>query len=78
MKMLTKVSKGYQVTIPAKMRHKLGLDIGTTIDIEAKKDKIVIKPVKEELKELLEEANKFKSHNLKIGDLEKIEDEIYE
>ena len=37
MKMLTKISKGYQVTIPAKMRHMFGLGIGTIIDIEAKK-----------------------------------------
>ena len=76
--MLSKVSKGYQITIPAKMRHKFGLDVGTIIDIEAKKNKIIIKPIKEELEDLLEEAKKFKAHNLAIEDLEKMEDGIYE
>ena len=75
--MLTKVSKGYQITIPAKLRHKFKLDIGTTIEIEAKKDKITIKPVKEELEDLFKEANKFNTHNLKAEDLEKMEDGIY-
>ena len=77
-KMLSKVSKGYQITIPAKLRHKFGLNVGTTIDIEAKKDKIIIKPVKEELEYLFEEAKKFKVHNLSVQDLEKMEDGIYE
>ncbi|MBI2650496.1 AbrB/MazE/SpoVT family DNA-binding domain-containing protein [Candidatus Woesearchaeota archaeon] len=78
MNMLTKISKGYQITIPAKLRHKFGLDIGTAIDIEAKKDSIVIRPVKEELKDLFKEANKFKAHSLTAEDLEKMEDGIYE
>ena len=76
--MLTKVSKGYQITIPAKLRHKFGLNIGTAVDIEAEADKITIKPVKEELENLFKEANNFNAHNLKAEDLEKMEDGIYE
>ena len=78
MKMLSKVSKGYQITIPAKIRHKFGLHIGTAIDIEPKKEGIMIRPVKENLKGLFEEAKKFRQHSLSIQDMEKMEDGIYE
>lgn len=76
--MLSKVSKGYQITIPAKIRHKFGLHIGAAIDIESKKEYIIITPIKENLKELFEEAKKFKRHSLSVQDMEKMEDGIYE
>ena len=40
--MITKISKGYQITIPAEVRHKFGLDVGTSIDIEERGREIVI------------------------------------
>ena len=76
--MITKISKGYQITIPAKVRHKFGLDIGTMIDIEDKGKEIVIKPVgKSEIDELFKEAKKYK-HNLTPEQLDEMEEDIYD
>ncbi len=79
--MITKVSKGYQITIPAEVRHRFGLDIGTPIDIEERKSEIVIKPLnratKEGLKELFKESDKYKL-NLTLEQLEEMEEDIYD
>lgn len=79
--MITKISKGYQITIPAEVRHRFGLDIGTPIDIEERKSEIVIKPLsratKEELKELFKESDKYKL-NLTLEQLEEMEEDIYD
>lgn len=79
--MITRMSKGYQITIPAEIRHRFGLDIGTTIDIEERKSEIVIKPLnratKEELKELFKESDKYKL-NLTPEQLEEMEKGIYD
>ena len=80
MKMIKKISKGYQITIPAQIRKKFDLTIGTPIDIEAKESEIVLKPfdAKKEMEKLFKEADKFPKHNLSIEDLEKMEEGIYE
>ena len=36
--MIKKISKGYQITIPAEIRKTFDLTIGTPIDIEVNKD----------------------------------------
>mgnify|MGYP001572350262 CR=1 FL=1 len=78
--MLTKISKGYQVTIPAKIRHEFGLDIGTTIDVEGREKEIVIKPLgmtsRNELLKLFKEARKYK-HRLTPEQLDEMEEAIY-
>ena len=77
--MITKISKGYQITIPAKIRKQFDLTIGTPIEIEVKKEEILIKPfnAKKEMARLFKESEKFK-HNLSPEDLEKMEYDIYE
>ena len=77
--MIKKISKGYQITIPAGIRKQFDLGIGTPIDIEVEKEKIVLKPFnpKHELEKLFKEADKFPKHNLSPEDLEKMEDELY-
>ena len=79
--MITKISKGYQITIPAEVRHKFGLDVGTSIDIEERGKEIVIKPLsrttKDELKELFKESDKYKN-NLTPEQLEELENDIYD
>ena len=78
--MLTKMSKGYQITIPAEIRKKFDLGIGTPIDIEVKKEEIVLKPfdAKREMERLFKEADKFPRHSLTAEDLEKMEEGLYE
>ena len=77
--MIKKISKGYQLTIPAEIRKQFDLTIGTPVEIEIKKDEIIIKPfnAKKEMERLFKESEKFK-HNLSPQDLEKMEEEIYE
>ena len=79
--MITRISKGYQMTIPAKIRKKFGLDIGTPIDVEERGTEIIVKPLgkptKEGLKELFRESDRYKS-NLTPEQLEKMEDDIYD
>ena len=79
--MITKVSKGYQITIPAKVRHRFGLDIGTVIDIEERGAEIIVKPVgkpaREGLKELFRESDKYEN-SLTPEQLEEMEDDIYD
>lgn len=77
--MITKISKGYQITIPAEIRKKFDLGIGTPIDVEAKKEEIVLTPfnAKKEIEKLFKESEKFK-HNLSPEALEKMEGDIYE
>lgn len=78
--MIIKVSKGYQVTIPAKVRHKFGLDIGTSIDIEERGEEIVIKPLskvtKDELNRLFKESDRYINY-LTPEQLEEMEEELY-
>ena len=78
--MIKKISKGYQITIPAEIRKTFDLTIGTPIDIEVNKDEIVLKPfnAKKELEKLFKEADKFPRHNLSPEDLERMEEGIYE
>ena len=78
--MIKKISKGYQITIPAEIRKQFDLIIGTPVDIEAKKEEIVIKPfsAKKEMDKLFKEADRFPRHNLSPEDLEKMEEDVYE
>lgn len=78
--MIKRISKGYQITIPAQIRKKFDLTIGTPIDIEAKESEIVLKPfdAEKEKEKLFKEADKLPKHNLSVEDLEKMEKDIYE
>lgn len=78
--MIKKISKGYQITIPAEIRKRFDLGIGTPLDIDIKKGEIILKPfdAKKEMEKLFKEADKFPKHNLSPEDLEKMEDGIYE
>ena len=61
--MLTKLTKGQQMTIPAQFRKELAIDEHTLLDIEIdkKRKKITIEPIKSKpLKELYKEWDKVK------------------
>ncbi|MFH1773801.1 MAG: AbrB/MazE/SpoVT family DNA-binding domain-containing protein [Methanobacteriota archaeon] len=44
--MKTKISKGYQVVVPAEVREKFGLEPGDMLLWEKKNDEVVVKPRK--------------------------------
>ena len=58
--MIITISKGQQITLPAKIRSELGLDVGSKIDIEIEDKKIILKPLGDELEELFQKAKKIK------------------
>lgn len=78
--MIKKISKGYQLTIPAEIRKKFDLGIGAAVDIDVKKEEIILKPfnAKKELEKLFKDADKFPRHDLSPEDLEKMEEDMYE
>ena len=62
--MLAKLTKGQQITIPARFRNMLDIDENTMLDIEvdSRGKKLTIKPIKERsLKELFEECDAIKN-----------------
>ena len=76
--MLVKISKGYQLTIPAEIRHKFGLKPGVDVSISVKKNEIVIAPLEDvKIDAVYRRADRFKPHNLSPKDLEKMEDGFY-
>ncbi|MFH1053802.1 MAG: AbrB/MazE/SpoVT family DNA-binding domain-containing protein [Candidatus Woesearchaeota archaeon] len=78
--MITKMSKGYQITIPAKWRHMLGIEKGSNFNIEInnKKKQIIIEPIEgNSFDDLFEEAKKY-PNKLSPKELSALEDESYE
>ncbi len=76
--MLVKISKGYQLTIPAGIRNKFGLKPGVDVEVNVKKNQIVITPLENvSIEDVFRRADTFKPHNLSPHDLEKMEDDLY-
>ena len=66
--MLTKLTKGLQLTIPAKFRNMIGIDEGSLLDIklDTKVERLIIEPVKKRsLKDLFEECDAIKNKSRK-------------
>ena len=59
--MITAISKGLQITIPADIREELGLGIGSKVDIECENGKIIIKPAGEELEEIFKRVKEMRT-----------------
>ncbi|GAB6946165.1 AbrB/MazE/SpoVT family DNA-binding domain-containing protein [Vulcanisaeta sp. JCM 16161] len=49
MKILVKVTRNYQVTIPASVRERLGIRVGDLLSVEVDGDRIVLRKVVQEL-----------------------------
>ena len=76
--MIVTISKGLQITIPSEIRNELGLEIGSKVELEKRANKIIIKPIEDDLERLFEEAKRIKpKHKLSAKDMDKmVEDEI--
>ena len=72
--MLTKITKGLQITIPAKFRKAIGVDENSLLDIEldANRKRLIIEPIKKRsLKSLFDECDSIKNKTKKsIKELE--------
>ncbi len=58
--MITTISKGLQITIPVDIREELGLNIGSKVDLEYEKGRIIIKPVGNDLEKVFAETKHLK------------------
>lgn len=58
--MIATLSKGQQITIPASIRETLGLDIGSRLEIEQTGNKIILKPLGEDIETIFSHAKKIK------------------
>jgi len=76
--MIITISKGQQITIPARMREMLGLDIGSKVDMDYEDGKLVIRPVGEELEEFFKLAKKWKpKYNLTAEQMDKMNERMF-
>ena len=58
--MIITVSKGQQITIPSEYRKEFGWQVGSKVELTKEGNKIVIKPIGEDLQKLFEEAKSLK------------------
>lgn len=59
-KMIIKVSKGQQITIPSEYRKEFGWQVGSNVELTKEGNKIVIKPIGEDLQKLFKQAKSLK------------------
>ena len=76
--MITTISKGQQITIPAEIRQSFKLKAGSKIEIEVIGKNIVMKPLEEDLETLFEEAKKRKpKKGLSIKEMEELNERAF-
>ena len=77
--MITKLTKGQQITLPKQVREKLRLLPGNRVEIELRKDEAVIRRIGSDLEDFFRKAKKMKARkNLSAEEMDKlIEDELH-
>lgn len=58
--MIITVSKGQQITIPSGYRKEFGWQVGSKVELTKEGNKIIIKPIGEDLQKLFEQAKSLK------------------
>ena len=60
--MITKISKGLQVTIPVAIRNNLGLEVGSRLEITEGDGKIILEPIakNDDLEKMFERTKNIK------------------
>ncbi|MBI4439814.1 AbrB/MazE/SpoVT family DNA-binding domain-containing protein [Candidatus Woesearchaeota archaeon] len=75
---LVAVSRGYQITLPAKIRKKYHIDIGTQIEIEEKENKLILSPLEPlNLGDVWKQIDKGSRVNVSPERLVKMKRELY-
>ncbi len=65
-----KVSKGYQITIPANIRKKFDVHIGSKIDLEVEDNKIILEPFgKPDWQKIYARVKKMPKHDYTVEQL---------
>lgn len=58
--MITTITKGQQITLPASIRQKLGLEIGAKLEMTVEEGRIVLEPITEDIEKIFADARKIK------------------
>ena len=75
--MIITMSKGQQITIPAKIREEFKLGVGSKIEIEEKAGKIILKPIIEDLEKIFEETKNIKpKHRLSAEQMDELNERV--
>ncbi len=70
---IIELSKGRQITLPAKIRNEFDLVPGTKLEIKKRKNEIILKPISEDLEKFFQEAKKIKpKHNLNAHQMDEL------
>ena len=76
--MIVTISKGQQITIPADMRKKLKLKVGSRVELVGKENKIIIQPIEEDLEEMFANAKNIKpKHNLTAEQMDELNERMF-
>ena len=76
--MILTISKGQQITIPAKMRKTLGLDVGRKLELIKTKEGIILKPISGNLDDLFRKAKGIKpKHDLTAKQMDEYNEKIF-
>ena len=77
--MITKLTKGQQITIPSLIRKKLKLHPGSRVEIELRKNEAVIRPIGSDLEEFFEQSRGVQAKQLlTVEQMDQlIEDELH-
>lgn len=72
------MSKGRQITIPAKMRNELDLVMGSKLEITKRGDEIILKPLGDDLDKMFKEAKNVKpKHNLTAKQMDELNEGVF-
>jgi len=77
-KMIVEITKGRQITIPAKIRKEFELRTGSKLDIIKRNKEIVLKPLGNDLENLFKNAEKIKpKHNLTPKQMDELNEGLF-
>ena len=76
--MIIEVSKGRQITIPADIRDEFELDKGSKLEIVKEGNKIVLRPISDDLGEMFKNAKSVKpKHNLNAKQMDELSERLF-
>lgn len=75
--MIITMSKGQQITIPAKIREEFKLGVGSKMEIDEKAGKIILKPIIDDLEKVFEETKNIKpKHKLSAEQMDDLNERL--
>jgi len=75
--MITRLTKGQQITLPSAVRRKLHIEPGSRVEIELREDEAVIRSVTSDIKDFFRRAKHIKARqHLSAAQMDELVDEV--